>query len=782
MASQSGNEPGSEGSVPPASSAVPPEQDRPKDKPKIAKKAKPQQDDKGGEQSGGRLPKIVIIGGGVAGLSAAHELQERGFAVTVYERRENKKKTPENNLLVALGGKARSFLVESDHAYGWPNNDPAKKKHIVDLPAEHGFHFFPGFYQHIVDTFRRIPLSDRPGKFVSDNLVKIEHAAYAREDRPFFRFATAQADTVRQYWKGLRRVFLQNPSLGLSTYEAAFAASKLVNAMTMCDERREAELDAVSWADYMDAREMSDAYRTAIIDGLTQNFVAMDSRLSSARTSINILARLLHDMTTPGRTADRVLNGPMNEAWIDPWRKYLMGGEEPGSSNTRDIRRGQKPVEFKPGEVGSFSFDAAASRITGINLVIRNHKGVVISSEGVSAVEPTEYILAVPVEAARTILNATAARYPQIFEHAPALKWINDLVVSWMAGIMFYLKKDVEMCPGHIVYLNSRWAITSISQNQFWRKQMPERSNENEGKDKRAKNPAVGGILSVILSDWDRPGFRNRDRTAKEAQNANEIAHEAMAQIRAHVRGLRTKDATKNDQKLQQTERELEDGNIVGFTLGTAITLRPDLLGPMSTKDFGPRQERMNYGDFPAPLHELVEALKYGAPDKIVEEAKNVNRATFRSGGPSLTESEVTTISRDLEDAAMNPANHEPLFINTVNSWSKRPTATTAISNLYLAADYIKTNTDMGTMEAANEAARRAVNSILDALDSKRARCKIFSFEEPAVLAPFKAIDKHLFNLGLPHPSFLVDPLLAFGAKFSKGLRGWTSEDYDGAP
>ena len=31
---------------------------------------------------------VAVLGGGVAGLTAAHELAERGFAVTVYEARD----------------------------------------------------------------------------------------------------------------------------------------------------------------------------------------------------------------------------------------------------------------------------------------------------------------------------------------------------------------------------------------------------------------------------------------------------------------------------------------------------------------------------------------------------------------------------------------------------------------------------------------------------------------------------------------------------------------------
>ena len=55
-------------------------------------------------------------------------------------------------------------------------------------------------------------------------------------------------------------------------------------------------------------------------------------------------------------------------------------------------------------------------------------------------------------------------------------------------------------------------------------------------------------------------------------------------------------------------------------------------------------------------------------------------------------------------------ANLEPLLVNTANSWEDRPDAVTRIPNLFLASDYVRTHTDLATMEGANEAARRAVN------------------------------------------------------------------------
>src|SRR5215210_5076315 len=100
--------------------------------------------------------RVAVLGGGVAGLTAAHELAERGFAVTVYEARDR------------LGGKARSLPV--------PDSGTDGRR---DLPAEHGFRFFPGFYRHLPDTMGRIPVPGKSGG-VADNLVAAERVLVAQ--------------------------------------------------------------------------------------------------------------------------------------------------------------------------------------------------------------------------------------------------------------------------------------------------------------------------------------------------------------------------------------------------------------------------------------------------------------------------------------------------------------------------------------------------------------------------------------------------------------------------
>jgi len=87
-------------------------------------------------------------------------------------------------------------------------------------------------------------------------------------------------------------------------------------------------------------------------------------------------------------------------------------------------------------------------------------------------------------------------------------------------------------------------------------------------------------------------------------------------------------------------------------------------------------------------------------------------------------------------------------LINTPGSWSYRPRACTAIPNLFLAADFVQTHTDLATMEGANEAARLAVNGILKATGSTAHPCKVKKLYEP--LESARALDQWLWDNGLP--------------------------------
>src|SRR5215218_10720367 len=118
--------------------------------------------------------RVAVLGGGVAGLTAAHELSDRGFDVTVYEARDR------------LGGKARSLPV--------PGSGTGVR---ADLPAEHGFRFFPGFYKHVPDTMRRIG--------VDGHLVGAERILLAQGDGRRELIATAHSPESHEDLRVLAR-------------------------------------------------------------------------------------------------------------------------------------------------------------------------------------------------------------------------------------------------------------------------------------------------------------------------------------------------------------------------------------------------------------------------------------------------------------------------------------------------------------------------------------------------------------------------------------------------
>jgi hypothetical protein len=102
--------------------------------------------------------------------------------------------------------------------------------------------------------------------------------------------------------------------------------------------------------------------------------------------------------------------------------------------------------------------------------------------------------------------------------------------------------------------------------------------------------------------------------------------------------------------------------------------------------------------------------------------------------------------------------NTTPLLVHPPGSYFDRPGADVRIENLYLASDYVKTNTDLASMEGANEAARRAVNAILDAEGSDATPCGIWSMGDD--LGPLvdvaKRLDRDLYLLESKTPTSLA--------------------------
>jgi uncharacterized protein with NAD-binding domain and iron-sulfur cluster len=552
--------------------------------------------------------KVVVLGGGVAGLSAAHELVERGFEVEVYEA------------LSIPGGKARSIPVPGNRT---PGSSGVRK----DLPGEHGFRFFPRFYSHVTDTMKRIPYGR--GRSVFDNLVDTTRVQLARFDRPPIELISRSPrtlDDVRVVLGDLS--LLYRGDLELSHDEIAFFASRVWQIVTSCHERRLNEYEKIGWWEFIGAAERSPGYKALLGHGITRSLVAAKADLASTKTIGDIFVQLLFDIVEPGPSSDRVLNGPTNDVWILPWLEYLIA---------RGVR---------------YHLD---TRVTAINCARGQIQDVTVRSAGSARrVAGDYYVCALPVEDLVPLLT------PNLLAADPAFANLRQLeqATSWMNGVQIFLTENIDLAHGHTIYIDSPWALTSISQAQFWSEH--DLSQYGDG--------SVKGIISVDISEWEQKGLNGK--TAKDC-NVQELIWEVWEQLKRSLN--------------RDGVEVLKDEYLYQWFLDPDVQLRDD----------------------------------------------------------------------------DSDTNEEPLLVNLVNTWALRPEAVTRIPNLFLAADYVRTHTDLATMEAANEAARRAVNGILHASGATAAPCALWKLHEPEIFAPWRALDRVRYRQGLPWGDTLVQLGLA---------------------
>src|SRR6476660_1488143 len=119
------------------------------------------------------------------------------------------------------------------------------------------------------------------------------------------------------------------------------------------------EYEKIGWWDFIEAQRHSAAYQKLLGHGITRSLVAAKARTASTKTIGDIFVQLLFDIVTPGPSTDRVLNGPTNDVWIDPWRRYL---ESQGVVYCPDSKA--TAVSFDGGRIRSATVNRAGSTAT----------------------------------------------------------------------------------------------------------------------------------------------------------------------------------------------------------------------------------------------------------------------------------------------------------------------------------------------------------------------------------------------------------------------------------
>ncbi|MDB4963106.1 MAG: Phytoene desaturase [Myxococcales bacterium] len=538
-------------------------------------------------------PSVIVIGGGVGGLTAAHELVDRGFDVRVLESRPD------------WGGKARSQPVPGSGTGG-----------RLDLPGEHGFRFYPRFYTHVIDTMKRIPSPF--GGHVFDHLKPTTESAIALVDRgTWYRFyrrpVTRPFEVIAALELFFQELDFDNRDIGLFT-------AKILEFLTTSDERRFGEYEQMSWWEFLEGDLYSENFQRQL-RAVPRTMVAMDPRRGSARSVGSVSMQLILDYADTGVSNDRTMGGPTSEMWFDPWIAHL-------ATLGAHLQTG----------VTVTSIEVAAGAISGVTL-----------SDGTTATAD-HYVLAVPLDVAIQMVTPAMGALDPALER---LRLANtDDLVSWMVGIQYFLYEDVPLVRGHTFFPDSPWALTTISQPQFWRELGIFRTRYGAGD--------VGGLISVDISDWDTPGVFIH-KTAKQC-TAAEIAQEVWQQLKAGLNGPSAGEET------------------------------------------------------------LIDAMLHS-----------------------------WHLDSDLDFSSGSPVNNSRLLVHPPGSWDVRPEAGTRIPNLVLASDYVRTHTDLASMEGASEAGRRAANVILQRSGSTAQHASVWPLIEPPQFRRAKKLDAWLYSKGRRH-------------------------------
>jgi uncharacterized protein with NAD-binding domain and iron-sulfur cluster len=649
---------------------------------------------------------VVIVGAGIAGLSAAHELIERDFDVTVYERR------------FRCGGKAASVKV-----------DDVIDKMVV--PGEHGFRFFPGWYRHLPDTLSRIPSDRHKGhrgdNTVLDHLVTVSSnliTTYKGPPVPLLLHAPRNADQAQRLLSFGREI----QKMGLTLEDAHVFLARLTEFLSVPDNVRKEKYDRIPWTEFLGGGR-SAAFH--VLASHTRTLVAAKPTEASAYTIATMAVRTLFDSSL---TIDRVLDGPTSDVWIDPWVRFLEGRgvrfrygydlesvafedgapriaslrfslidskyfsranhehKAPADERRRSLREFDEWRELRqpPGDLADPYREALAKEAAG-DAKVRTENLKNLKTLGrqllTAAIEherkandeqqrdskqphsnPFEpkadhYLFAVPIEQMAYYVN----RSTMMTYHDPSLRNVVRLSssVDWMVGIQFYLKSPLNLEAGHIVCADSEWSLTAIDQTQFWR-------DADVPKE-------VQSILSVDISAWDTKGHFNQ----KEAYRCTkkEITEEVWQQLKKSFNRS-----------------------------GKAILLDGMRLGAYLDENVAERYDRRKQA-----AYNRAQAVRFSAPERLAE---------------PLDQDDVPFIYGERVEL-----NVEPILINRPGSWALRPDpGCEKIENMFLAADYVATSTNLACMEGANEAARLAVNAILAQIGSPHDRCRIFDFADQNVL------------------------------------------------
>jgi cytochrome b involved in lipid metabolism len=275
--------------------------------------------------------KVIIIGAGISGLTAAHELVEKGFEVEVYEKG------------TVAGGMARSTRTAKD------------------IPSEHSWRGYGPFYYNTFEIMSRIPIDRKLSDYEKNdrNIITYKGEMYditefvpKHPGGSIINKALKSGDPLEKVWKQNNVEWhMKNPYI-LKLLEKYKVGSKVPPDVTdnlaksgidfklLSNEREDTK---VSVFDYpylgylfvkyaiVNKRRNNETKLIDVVwplqetsrDYLLEYVSGPGWGFDSKTISTNHFAFFVYESLYSGNHSWQVMNQPTSEAWIDPWVTHL---------------------------------------------------------------------------------------------------------------------------------------------------------------------------------------------------------------------------------------------------------------------------------------------------------------------------------------------------------------------------------------------------------------------------------------------------------------------------
>jgi Flavin containing amine oxidoreductase len=363
------------------------------------------------------MPEVIIVGSGLAGMSAATRLLEQGFKITLYEQ---------NNF---LGGKLG-----------------AHKDGDKPDPHEHCYHMYLNWYNNFWQLMTEIGAI---GKFIPSPVIGCRRPG-DKETRPYLTNPGSPATIWTNMLNGIA-----SPA---DQFISAYSLLDLIGTHSTSGKT----LEQTSVSNFFRSRGYStESSLEASARTLAEAFAA-PSYLSSAR-SYQSLVKFGYRHPTPSLW---LLTQNTNDAIFKPWKQHLeaRAGDR---FKIKRLRRVEK-LHVTDGHVRQLTLGKMPNNVT-------TERGKQWKATETSEVAvPGDLILAVPPRALGRLVS------PEVAACAPWLETVRLLRSEPMISLDVYFKRKIPGLTGSItLLLDSKYTLSLLDISQVWNELRGERTALN---------------------------------------------------------------------------------------------------------------------------------------------------------------------------------------------------------------------------------------------------------------------------------------------------------------